>query len=481
MSWHSPAGANPRHRVLSVIVARPAAPPLGHLPAWTRALGGWLFVLLAGVLPAADVREHGAKGDGVADDTAAITKAIAGGGAVRFPAGTYRLTRGVRIDLKSTGYLALVGDGAAVIRMEGAGPAFHFVGTQEKTASPADFPSEFWSTQMMPKLQGLTIAGKHPQAIGVQVTRVMQMTITECNFRQLQHGIHLTERNRNVLIGNCHVYDNLGVGIFLDKTDLHQINVGNSHISYNRGGGIVARGGAVRNLQVSGCDIEGNMHPDSPPTANILLDSTDGSIGEVEITGCSIQHFTRNHGGSANIRFIGHSTPVRFTPEQRHGQLVISGNMINDADINIHLDGVRSAVITGNTLHFGPRHDILIERSAHVVLSSNVFDRHPRYNYTDAIIQGIVIRDSTDCTIIGLHINGGRAPAAIAIHGGARFHIANCTIADVANLALLLENVSGSFVHGNMINVGDPGRAAIRVSGGKDNLVRDNHVIGRIE
>ena len=155
--------------------------------------------------------------------------------------------------------------------------------------------------------------------------------------------------------------------------------------------------------------------------------------------------------------------------------------MINDADINIHLDGVRSAVITGNTLHFGPKHDILIEKSTQVVLSDNLFDRHPRYNYTDAIIQGIVFRDSTDCTLTGLHITGGRAPAAIAIHGGERFHIANCTILDVAHLALLLENVSGSFVHGNMINLGDPHRPAIRLSGGKDNVVRDNHVVGRVE
>ena len=445
------------------------------------ALCGAVFLLLAGMMSAADVREHGAKGDGAADDTDAIMKAVAAGGAVRFPAGTYRLTRPILVELKRTGYIALSGDGAAVVRMEGAGPAFHFVGTQEKTASPADFPAEFWSTQMMPKVHGLTIAGGHAESVGVQVTHVMQMTITECNFRRLKHGIHLTERNRNVLIGNCHVYDNRGIGVFLDAVDLHQINIGNSHLSYNRGGGIVAQGGAVRNLQISGCDIEGNMHPDSAPTANILLDSTNGSIGEVEITGCSIQHFTRNHAGSANIRFIGHSTPVRFTPEHRHGQLVISGNMINDADINIHLDGVRSAVITGNTLHFGPRHDVLIEKSAHVVLSNNVFDRHPRYNYNDGIVQGIVFRDSTDCTISGLHINGGRAPAAIAIHGGRRFHITNCTIADVANLALLLENVSGSFVHGNMVDLGDPARTAIRVSGGKDNVVRDNHVIGRIE
>jgi len=439
-----------------------------------------LFAVALGAR-AEDVRVLGAKGDGVADDTDAVTRAVAAGGAVRFPRGTYRLTRTVVLDLNKIGYVSLLGDGAAVVRMDGPGPAFHLIGSQQKTASPADFPEEFWQKQMMPMVDGLTIAGGHAESVGLRVTRVMQLTVTRCNFRRLGNAIHLTERNRNVLIGDCHVYDNRGAGIFLDAVDLHQINIGNCHISYNRGGGVVARRGAVRNLQITGCDIEGNMHPESPPTANVLLDSTGGSIGEVEITGCSIQHFTRNHAGSANIRVIGHSIPVRFTPEQRHGQLVISGNMINDADINIHLDGVRSAVISGNTLHMGPKHDILIERSAHVVLSGNVFDRHPRYNYTDDIAQGIVFRDSTDCMLSALHINGGTSAAAIAIHGGRRFHINNCTVVDVAGIALLLDNVSGSFVHGNMLDMGTAERTAIRVSGGENNVVRDNHVIGRID
>ena len=81
----------------------------------------------------------------------------------------------------------------------------------------------------------------------------------------------------------------------------------------------------------------------------------------------------------------------------------------------------------------------------------------------------------------GLHINGGTAPAAIAIHGGKRFHISNCTILDVAKVGLLLENVAASFVHGNMVDMGAATRIGIRVTGGKDNLVRDNHVIGRTE
>src|SRR5688572_26749549 len=69
-----------------------------------------------------------AVGDGKADDTAAIQKAVDGGGALRFPRGTYRLARPVVIDLDKTGFISISGDGVARFIMEGAGPAFKFIG-----------------------------------------------------------------------------------------------------------------------------------------------------------------------------------------------------------------------------------------------------------------------------------------------------------------------------------------------------------------
>jgi hypothetical protein len=53
--------------------------------------------------------------------------------------------------------------------------------------------------------------------------------------------VHLTTRNRNVLISACHFYHNTGVGVFYDHVNLHQSNIVGSHISYNGGGGVVTR------------------------------------------------------------------------------------------------------------------------------------------------------------------------------------------------------------------------------------------------
>src|SRR5688572_23625516 len=126
----------------------------------------------------------------------------------------------------------------------------------------------------MPVVHSLEIVGEHPEADGIVAAGTMQLTITRTAVRKVRHGIRLIERNRNVLISDCHIYENSGAGIFLDSVNLHQINVIGSHISYCRAGGIVSKGGEVRNLHIGTCDIESNMASDGPPAANILLDST---------------------------------------------------------------------------------------------------------------------------------------------------------------------------------------------------------------
>src|SRR5262245_53955794 len=88
-----------------------------------------------GVPAAGDVPALGAVGDGQADDTAAVQKAVDSRvGQVRFPRGVYRLTRPVVVDLDKVGFTALVGDGTARIVM--AGPGRRFVSSARTRARP---------------------------------------------------------------------------------------------------------------------------------------------------------------------------------------------------------------------------------------------------------------------------------------------------------------------------------------------------------
>ena len=73
---------------------------------------------------AVTVHDFGAVGDGTADDTAAIQKAVdAKVGDVCFPRGVYRISRPLVIDLDAVGPTSVAGTGTARIVMTGPGPA----------------------------------------------------------------------------------------------------------------------------------------------------------------------------------------------------------------------------------------------------------------------------------------------------------------------------------------------------------------------
>jgi hypothetical protein len=417
-------------------------------------------------------------GDGRADDTAAIQKVVNGGGAVRFARGTYRLTSPVVIDLDKTGFISLSGDGVARFIMEGAGPAFKFIGTHEGSAAPASFKPDVFQRQRTPMVDGIEIVGGHPEADGIEATKTMQLTITRVVVREARHGIHLTVRNRNVIISDCHLYHNTGIGVFYDQVDLHQSNIIGSHISYNAGGGVVTIGGGVRNLHIGTCDIESNMTPEAPPTANVLIDCTGGSTAEVTIVGCTIQH--NPSPGAANVRFIGKGKPRTPEDNTQWGHLTIADNVLSDVEVNIDLQHVRSAVITGNTFGGGYEHDLRVTNCSNIAVGSNTFDRNPPYYRGKAAAAkgGLVFRSSRDITLTGLHIDGIRThPAALQIVDGDTFNISGCTILDSDGAGLLLRNTSNSLVTGCLIADRRPDRVrapSLRVEGGKDNTFANN-------
>ena len=429
---------------------------------------------------AADVKSLGAKGDGQADDTAAIQKAVDAGGAVKFTTGTYKLTRTVTIDLDKSGFIALQGDPTVRVVMAGAGPAFLFVGTHAGSAAPAQFKPNVWEKQRTPAVDGFEIVGAHPEADGLAARGTMQLTITRIVVREARHAIHLIERNRNILISDVHLYHNRGIGVFYDAVNLHQSNITGSHISYNAGGGVVVRGGDVRNIHIGNCDIESNMEAGTPPTANILIDSANGSVGEIAITGCTIQHAAAGPD-SANIRIIGvgvmHTTTTDKTPTNE-GHVTITGNVLSDVQVNVHLKAVRGVTLTGNTFWMGFAHDLLIEDSSNVVVGPNNLDRNPRYAYTQRNPNGgVAFRRSRDCTITGLHVNGVRAhEAAVLLEDCTRFNATNGTILDSDGVGLRLKNTSLSRVSGWLIrdDRGPNAAPALQATGGEGNQITGN-------
>ena len=317
------------------------------------------------------------------DSTAALQEAIEqSGGQLRLDRKRYRITKPLRLNLVRHGAARIDAVTGSTLIMDGPGPALLIVGNHRGTASPKSFVPATWN-QRMPLIEGLEIIGAHPEADGIEMRWTVGAILQQVSVRWCRDGIRLAERNRNVIVSNCHLYQNSGVGLYLDDVNLHQINVAACHISYNAGGGVVVRDGNVRNLQVTGCDIEGNMPDDETPTraANVWIDlsgSADDasrSIAEISITGCTIQHSANYSGdesktvapGGANIRLAGKAIyPI--------DSVTISGNVLSDTTHNIHIDHAQDVTIGGNTFFAPKPANLWVQNSRRVVVHGNTFN-----------------------------------------------------------------------------------------------------------
>ena len=313
-----------------------------------------------------------------------------------------RITQPLVFDLTKLKAVTVRAAGGVTIVMDGPGPALRFIGSHQGSASPTSFVPATWN-ERMPIVSGIEILGNHEEADGIELEQTVAAIVSNISVRWCRHGIHLVNRNRNVLVSACHLYENSGVGVYLDDVNLHQINIGTSHISYNRQGGIVVRDGNVRNLQVSGCDIEGNMPDDETPTkvANILIDvsgspdTREKSIAEISITGCTIQH-SANYGsgetrlvapGGANIRLAGKEIyPI--------DSVTITGNVLSDTTTNIDIDYALDVAINANNFFAPQPTNLHVSHSQRVVVTGNTFN--PREFERPGTI---TFEDCADCII----------------------------------------------------------------------------------
>ena len=422
------------------------------------------------------VRDFGAVGDGETDDSEAFERAVrAGRGGLRLTAGRYRITRTVEIARDAVGPVSSAGDGAATWTMAGAGPALRLMGAHDGTADPKTVQPGVWERQRAPLIDGFEIVGEHAEADGLEIRGTMQATVSRLTVRRARHGVVLTGRNRNVIIDSVHLYDNRGVGLLLDKLNLHQINISNSHVSYNGGGGIVVRDSEVRNLHIGTCDIESNMDPGGPATADTRIDVRNGSVREGAIVGSTLQH---NHdaAGSANIWMLG-----RAESPHKAGYFSIAANALSDVSVNVRLEHVRGVSIVGNSFWKGYEHDLLVVGSSNIVVGPNTLDRNPDYQPADSA-NGILFEGSRDSTIQGAHLNGSlAADGALVLRRCDNINISGVQILDARSPGLRLEDSRDVRFSDSVIRLakGDAG-PAVTASGGGGNRLLDNRIEGRV-
>ncbi len=430
----------------------------------------------------ANVRDFGAAGDGKQDDTDAVLHAIEmGDGQLEFPRGVYRISKTIEIPLDRFGTLGISGSGGtAKIWMNGPGPAFRLIGTHDGTGDPGSVKRNVWKSQRMPTISQIEIEGGHPEADGIELIGTMQPIIEAVLIHKVRNGIRLHRRNRNVLISHSHIYNNTGVGIFLDAVNLHQINIATNHISYNRLGGIRIENSEVRNLQITGNDIEYNnhkVHNTTPePTAEIYVDTTaeGASVNEVTVASNTIQA-TVSPGG-CNIR-------IKETPNESRppGLWSISGNIIGSQENNVHFTGCYGITLTGNSIYSCGNRNVLIEDSRQINLTGNTFRRH-----TPRMFTGVQLKTSTDILIQGCTFHDEAEQGQTS--GASLLEIDDCQRINITGSQLIDGVPHGLDVNNSsMVQVGNcsflntraepPSKVAVRFQGAGQNNHFTNNLI----
>src|SRR5262249_23577580 len=163
-------------------------------------------------------------------------------------------------------------------------------------------------------------------------------------------------------IADCHVYDNRGIGLFLDRVNLHQINVHGNHISYCKQGGIKVVASEVRNIQIVGNDIEYNYDLQAESSADIHFDCRDGTVRGGTIVGNPIQAVLSPGGANVRLTGAGKDNPNNV------GMIAITGNLIGSQHTLLHLQACRGVVVSGNAMYNGFHYAVRAEDAEHLVI-----------------------------------------------------------------------------------------------------------------
>ncbi len=185
-----------------------------------------------------DLREYGAKGDGVTDDTAVFNRALdaveeAGGGTIIFPRGTYPVGNAERPRLRDN--LTIIGRDATLLK---AGPngALFVALSRGRTG--------YGSGARNVRISGLRFLGSYPNnrlVCPFALHHASNVLIEDCVFEQVQGSRHCVDLNgcEDIVIRNCRwlgYYNNEGAA-YLGAECIQVDYSYNGALSYNDSAG----------------------------------------------------------------------------------------------------------------------------------------------------------------------------------------------------------------------------------------------------
>jgi hypothetical protein len=304
----------------------------------------------------------------------------------------------------------------------------------------------------------------------------MMPTLLGVLIREVRHGIRLFERNRNVLLDSCHVYNCRGVGVFFDRVNLHQAIIHGCHISYCKGGGIKVVDSEIRNLHITGNDIEYNFDLQAKESADVWIISGAGGVREGSIVSNTIQ--AKVSPGGANVRFVGPDDINKVS------MWTVSDNHISNQAVNVHLKNCRGMVLSGNSIALSHERSILVEGGRHIVLGPHSIDHNP--DYKQETTDGICLHDCDGCNLNGLLLEGVKAGSereggALEVIHCRETSIVGCQVFEPKTRGIYVANSRNTRIADCTIMERTPGTmlAAIQVAGSSPGTLVRGNLVGK--
>lgn len=433
-----------------------------------------------------NVLDFGAVGNGIVDDTAAITRALAAcpaGGTVLFPAGrTFKTTSQFTVGKDN---VTLWGYGAVIT-----------------SASESQFRKFLFSGRTRGAVLGLRFECLYSAAstgLGegvVEINASTDITVRDCEFNDIaKNGVYVVGNAARCRIENNQFYRNF-CAVFTDDDTTNQpsqlvitgniIRTGLGTTSTALSGGIKMSGVGTANsyaghvISANSINAAGQMGIEIQTQVNgtTISDNTVTGCGYgISVSGCSDVSVESNvlkactsygietASSCATIALTGNSVIGKNTSGTITTSVGIilgstttssmTGNTVTGCTNSIRLDGSSYVSLTGGAIIFNSGSALNIKNTTYVNVEGVLFSSEGSGDY-------FVFVDSTDVAVTSILIGGNTLTGVVASNGILLYTPAN----SIQNVTIIDNMTLGSFASGYMYGYsvsGSGSLAAIRV------------------
>lgn len=338
-----------------------------------------------------NVKQFGAKGDGVTDDTAAIQSALNGGGSIYFPQGNYKVTQPLNVTVYNTQLF-----GNASINQNGNGSVIQSYLTSGSTlnVTTTAYISNLSlnGTNAASGVNGLSLGGTPGSAgsiiMGVTSTNftggsaivtgdnTYDISVSNSFFQNSEYGVNIggagsSDSGERMIFDTCSISNNSSNGIIIQVATVGtrvSATFTNCDIDFNNGGILNIATGVAGKIRLQNCDF----NIPNPASYDFITYNVTGQTDSMDlyIINCSL------NGGVAS-GYYGINIPTA-------------------------LNGISRIFVVGSLLPYNPANNYIINNDGTPAVNGQSQGRMPMWSYAPN-------------TQLGTAVQPGNAPSSITV------------------------------------------------------------------